>query len=215
MAEPVPHRASLLQHRLAKPLAIAFGIGLLLFLMLWIDQRNDTDFFKATGPVAGSDEGDALPAPLPADIAGENGNASGLRLPPPDPGSALPPGEEPPRIIEPPAPIAPPPPPASPPSAPSAPSMADSSVPMPIHRVPPRYPREALRSNAGGVVRVKVTVAPDGGVERMDLAESSGNRYLDRAALEAVRRWRFNPAVRNGQPVSATVIVPLEFTPSR
>ena len=50
-------------------------------------------------------------------------------------------------------------------------------------------------------------------MERLDLAQSSGNRDLDRAALEAVRRWRFQPAQRNGQPVSATVIIPLEFNP--
>ena len=36
---------------------------------------------------------------------------------------------------------------------------------------------------------------------------------LDRAAMEAVRRWTFRPATRNGQPVTATVIVPLEFNP--
>jgi len=60
---------------------------------------------------------------------------------------------------------------------------------------------------------VQSTVAADGSVERLDLAQSSGNRDIDRAALEAVRRWRFQPAQRNGQPVSATVIIPLEFNP--
>ena len=41
------------------------------------------------------------------------------------------------------------------------------------------------------------------------------NRYLDRAAMEAVRRWKFKPAVRGGQAVAAEVIVPLEFNPGR
>ena len=66
---------------------------------------------------------------------------------------------------------------------------------------------------AGGIVRITVTVAADGSVERQSLAQSSGNRHLDRAALEAVRRWRFQPAVRGGQPVTAEVSVPIVFNP--
>ena len=68
--------------------------------------------------------------------------------------------------------------------------------------------------NIGGIVRVRVTVAADGSVDRLELAEGSGNRYLDRAAMEAVRRWRFQPATRNGQPISADVVVPISFNPS-
>ena len=86
---------------------------------------------------------------------------------------------------------------------------------MPLSRPAPRYPREALRDNAGGTVRVRVTVGTDGSVERLQVETGSGNRHLDRAATEAVRRWRFQPATRNGQPVSADVLVPVEFTPGR
>ncbi|MBK6333013.1 MAG: energy transducer TonB [Thermomonas sp.] len=207
MPDPTPRRARLLPPHIAKPLAIAFGIGLLLFLLLWLDQRNDSDFFKAGTPASGTNgDPEALPAPVPADIASEDRGASGLGLPPGDTRPA-PRTSEAPRIIEPPAP-----PPAPP--APTAPApIADSGAPVPVSRPPPRYPPEALRRNIGGSVRVQATVAADGSVERLDLAQSSGNRDLDRAALEAVRRWRFQPAQRNGQPVSATVIIPLEFNP--
>jgi TonB family protein len=85
--------------------------------------------------------------------------------------------------------------------------------PVPVSRPPPRYPRDALRRNVGGMVRVKVTVATDGSVERLELAEGSGSRELDRAALEAVRRWTFRPAMRDGQAVTASIVVPLEFRP--
>ena len=64
-------------------------------------------------------------------------------------------------------------------------------------------------------MQVRAVIATDGSVERMEVAESSGNRYLDRAAMEAVRRWKFKPAVRGGQAVAAEVIVPLEFNPGR
>ena len=62
-------------------------------------------------------------------------------------------------------------------------------------------------------MRIRVTVAVDGSVERLELADGSGNRDLDRAALETVRRWRFQPATRNGRPVSAEVVVPIVFNP--
>ena len=91
----------------------------------------------------------------------------------------------------------------------------NSATPVPISQPPPNYPREALRRGVGGTVRVQATVSPDGSVDRMEVAESSGNRYLDRAAMEAVRRWHFKPAMRNGQPISATVTIPVEFNSNR
>jgi protein TonB len=191
-----------------KLLAIAFGVGLLLFLLLWLDQRNDSDFFKAGSP-GSTDSMDPgrLPAPVPADVASSDDSAaSGLR----GPAAGTRPArrvDDQPRIIEP----------AAPAPAPAAPAPADAAAeidaPVPVSRPAPRYPAQALRRNVGGRVRVLATVAPDGSVERLELAESSGNRDLDRAAMEAVRRWTFQPATRNGQPVTATVIVPLEFNP--
>ena len=212
MSSPTPTRKPLLPPAALKWLGVAFAIGLLLFLMLWLDQRNDTDFFKG-GPASESGEPANLPAPLPPDLAGSDDNASGLRLPRDGDGSALPPPPvaEQPRIIDEPAP-----PPMLPPQ-PSAPvaSAGPDRAPVPVSRPAPRYPREAERVSAGGTVRVRATVAPDGSVERLELASGSGNRHLDRAAMEAVRRWRFQPALRNGQPVSAEMIVPVEFSPGR
>ena len=210
MSESIRKRFPALPPHILKALAIAFGVGLLLFLLLWLDQRNDNDFFKAGGPATGATgEVDTLPAPIPADVAGDNGTATGLGLPPrPDAASV---GEQP-RIIN--EPIAPPPPAPPPPTAPAAaPAIADSATPTPISRPAPRYPREALSRGIGGTVQVRAVVASDGSVERMEVATSSGNRYLDRAAMEAVRRWKFKPAVRGGQAVAAEVIVPLEFNP--
>lgn len=208
MVDPAP-RKPLLPPRAVKVLAIAFGAGLLLFLLLWLDQRNDTDFFKGGAPETAAGNADILPAPLPADVANEDANASGLRLPETAQGKPLPEAERPRIIDEPPPPL---PPPAAP-VAPSAPVAAGSDAPVPTSQPAPRYPQEALRRNAGGTVRVRVTVATDGSVDRLDVAESSGNRYLDRAAMEAVRRWRFQPATRNGQPVVADVVVPIVFNP--
>ena len=213
MADPAAPRKPLLPPQAVKALAIAFGVGLLLFLLLWLDQRNDTEFFKGGEPDTATGQANSLPAPLPADVARDDGNASGLRLPENTQGSPVPAAGLP-RIINEPLPP-PPPPPAAAPIASPAPVAGNRDTPVPISQPAPSYPRDALRRNAGGTVRVKVSVAADGSVDRLDLAESSGNRHLDRAAMEAVRRWRFQPAIRAGQPVAADVVVPIVFNPGR
>lgn len=208
-SEPQPRtRPPLLSPLVLKLAALAFAAGLLLFLLVWFKTRHDYDFYKADGTPATPGEVDSLPAPLPPDLAG---NASGLRVVGKDSASdvATAPTADQPRLLEaPPRPAAPPSPPAQP-----APTSSDRATPQPLSTPAPRYPQEALRMGAGGTVRVRVTVAADGSVDRLELASGSGNRHLDRAAMEAVRRWRFQPATRGGQPVSAEVVVPISFTP--
>ncbi len=208
----LPQRKPLLPPQLAIRLAVAFGIGLLLFLLVWLNSRRNYDFYKADGTEATAGQSDALPVPLPPDLAGSDGgdgNASGLRTVGRDgvTDPAAVPASDQPRIIE--APVRP----APPPVAQAAPAPGDRAQPQPLSTPAPRYPREALRMGAGGTVRITVTVAADGSVERQELTDSSGNRHLDRAALEAVRRWRFQPATRNGKPVAAEVSVPIVFNP--
>ena len=215
MSSPSPPRKPLIPPKALLILGVAFAVGLLLFLMVWLDQRNDTDFFKGGPAASGSGDTTALPAPLPPDVDSGSDNASGLQLPtgegPDSPRNTT--GVEQPRIIN--EPVAP----AMPlpsPTAPTAPTAsADRLTPLPISRPAPRYPQQAQRSGIQGAVQVRATVAPDGSVERMELARSSGNRHLDRAAMEAVRRWRFDPATRGGQPISADVVIPIEFNMAR
>jgi len=60
-------------------------------------------------------------------------------------------------------------------------------------------------------VVLRVHVGTDGEPEGIDLVTGSGSRSLDRAAVEAVRRWRFEPAMRDGRPVEGFVQVPITF----
>lgn len=63
----------------------------------------------------------------------------------------------------------------------------------PINMPTPRYPPDALRSGIGGEVIVEFTVGMDGSVTDARVVRSSPSRVFDREALNAVRRWRFEP----------------------
>lgn len=63
----------------------------------------------------------------------------------------------------------------------------------PISTPAPRYPPEALRAGTSGEVLVEFTVAPDGTVANARVVRANPPRIFDREAVNAVRRWRFQP----------------------
>lgn len=76
----------------------------------------------------------------------------------------------------------------------------------------PDYPAEAKRLGLQGDVLLQVTVSPEGRPTDVAVLESSGWALLDDAAIETVRRWRFDPArAPTGPARSAKVEVPLTF----
>lgn len=76
---------------------------------------------------------------------------------------------------------------------------------------PPEYPASARRRGIEGDVLVQAWVDESGQATRVSLHTASGHAVLDRAALEAVARWRFQPARRQGRTVDAVALVPLSF----
>jgi protein TonB len=81
----------------------------------------------------------------------------------------------------------------------------------PIEVRPPVYPPRCLRMGIEGTVRVRVLVGEDGRPQEVTVGKTSGEAALDQAAMDAVRTWRFEPARRNGVPVRAWAIIPIEF----
>ena len=81
--------------------------------------------------------------------------------------------------------------------------------------VEPSYPRDARRRGEQGTVLLNVLVGRDGLPKDIDVARSSGFRQLDRAAREAVQRWRFRPVQINGVTVEARGLVPVKFSIGR
>jgi protein TonB len=77
------------------------------------------------------------------------------------------------------------------------------------------YPLEALRNREQGTVILRVLVGTDGSVLGVEIEKSSGSRSLDRAARDAVGKWRFHPATRNGVAHSAWASVPVTFNLSQ
>lgn len=89
-----------------------------------------------------------------------------------------------------------------------------SSAPEPIAGNPlPEYPVVALRHGESGQVVLQVRIDEKGLPIDVDVARRSGSRELDRAAIQAVREWRFKPAIQNGKPVSSVVELPVDFKP--
>ena len=76
----------------------------------------------------------------------------------------------------------------------------------------PAYPVQARRMGEQGKVLLKVLVSQEGKAETVKVDTSSGHHKLDQAAIEAVKKWSFVPAKRSNQPISAYVLVPVNFT---
>ncbi len=79
------------------------------------------------------------------------------------------------------------------------------------YNIPPRYPREAAMRGQQGIVRLSVVVATDGSALSVEVEQSSGYPLLDRAARDAVTKWRFRPATDGGVAVPSTIPVSLSF----
>jgi periplasmic protein TonB len=84
------------------------------------------------------------------------------------------------------------------------------SAPRPLYDPDPEYSEEARKAKYQGSVVLDVTVAADGRPRDLRVVRSLG-MGLDERALEAVRRWRFDPAMKDGRPVAVRVSIEVAF----
>lgn len=190
---------------------LAFAAGLGLFALVWNNGRKQHDFYRPGEAPPTAAETQYTPLPVPSGEA--SGETSGL-----DPASAAdaqtsrPAEVEQPRLVE----TAPPPPvPSAGPDSTVAAGAFTQPVPLAGSTPSPRYPARALQRGESGTVLVQARIGPDGVPTSVTVARGSGSRVLDRAAVDAVRRWRFQPALQDGRPAVGTVNVPIEFTPQQ
>jgi protein TonB len=90
---------------------------------------------------------------------------------------------------------------------------AEQSNPGFVQNAPPIYPPEAVPRRLRGRVTVRLYISEQGQVTNVEIMESSGYAPFDRSTVDAVKKWRSEPAYRDGKPVARTVIVPFNFEP--
>ena len=100
--------------------------------------------------------------------------------------------------------------PSAPASTESGPLDVGSLLAYAVKQQAPIYPIAARNMRAAGVVRVEVTVNENGEVAEVE--KTSGPTLLQTAAKDAIRKWKFKPFTRDGQPVKATGFVNFNFS---
>ena len=87
---------------------------------------------------------------------------------------------------------------------------------IPASRALPKYPDLARRAGLQGSVILLIVVGADGTVGEIEVVRSPDQRWgFDLSAIEAVKQWRYHPALLNGRPVSVYAQVIVEFALSR
>ena len=83
--------------------------------------------------------------------------------------------------------------------------------PLGGYQTTPHYPESARREGAEGVVTLRFEVLTSGKVGTIQVQRSAGRPDLDRAAVEAVKTWLFEPARRGKEAVAVWVTLPVRF----
>lgn len=78
-----------------------------------------------------------------------------------------------------------------------------------LHKVSPDYPKKARKRGVEGSVRLHAIIGKDGSIR--ELSVISGDPLLTDAALNAVRQWRYQPTLLNGDPVEVDTTIDVTF----
>jgi TonB family protein len=93
-------------------------------------------------------------------------------------------------------------------------SSEDISAPSATRKFDPAYPQDLMRKNVGGTVILYAVIHADGTVGSVHVLRSVDQR-IDQFASEAVAKWQFQPATRNGAPVDVEATFSIPFRPVR
>lgn len=82
-----------------------------------------------------------------------------------------------------------------------------------LYEVRPNYTSDAMRAKIQGIVTMEAVVNPDGSVGAVQIVRSLDQTFgLDQEAIRTVKKWRFAPGTRQGQPVAVLVEIEMTFT---
>jgi periplasmic protein TonB len=79
-----------------------------------------------------------------------------------------------------------------------------------VNRVQPVYPPLARQTRISGTVRLHAIISKDGTIRELEVL--SGHPLLQQAALDAVRQWRYQPTLLNGEPVEVDTTIDVIFS---
>jgi protein TonB len=80
-----------------------------------------------------------------------------------------------------------------------------------VRNATPEYPQAAAAKGVEGFVEVRFNVSTQGTVSDVTIVQSQPAEIFDRAAIAAVRRWKYNPKFVDGVPVESRMQVRLKF----
>ena len=84
--------------------------------------------------------------------------------------------------------------------------------PTVLKSVTPKYPEEARKKGIEGEVVVQALVDKKGEVQDLKILKNqSGSEELGKAAMDAVKQWKFKPATKKGDTVSIRIAIPIKF----
>jgi protein TonB len=81
--------------------------------------------------------------------------------------------------------------------------------PSPIYQPKPEYPQLARMTRTEGAVEFEAVIGKDGTIEELKVLR--GHPLLVKAALEAVRQWRYQPTLLNGEPIEVVTEITVSF----
>jgi TonB family protein len=89
-------------------------------------------------------------------------------------------------------------------------STSDIKPPTPVRKVDPKYVPAAADDRVEGTVRLAAVIRQNGHVDTVEVVRSLDSR-LDRSAAEALEKWEFEPAQRNGAPIAVDAVFEIPF----
>lgn len=82
--------------------------------------------------------------------------------------------------------------------------------PVPVRTVAPRFPDEMKRVGTSGLVTVSCTIDEKGNVNDPKVVKATNDAFAE-PALEALKKWKFKPAKKDGEAVAIRVNIPVQF----
>ncbi len=90
-----------------------------------------------------------------------------------------------------------------------------SSSVIPLVRIPPRYPMRAARRKIEGWVKVEFTITENGTVKNAEVVEAQPPDIFNRAALQAIAKWKFKAKIIDGEAFEQRAVQVLQFKLSK